>query len=34
MCQSVFLLKLQTSDNFVKKEVLAQVFSYKFFEHF
>ena len=29
-----FLIKLQTSDNFIKKEALAQGFSYEFCEIF
>ena len=33
LCQS-FLIKLQTSGNFIKKEALVQVFSYEFCEIF
>ena len=34
-CASVsFLIKLQTSGNFIKKEALAQVFSYEIWEIF
>ena len=32
LCQSLFLMKLQAACNFVKKETLAQVFSWKFCE--
>ena len=32
LCQSLFLMKLQAVCNFVKKETLAQVFSWKFCE--
>ena len=34
LCQSLFLMKLQAVCNFVKKETLAQVFSWKFCEIF
>ena len=31
LCWSLFLIKLQTEDcNFIKKEILAQVFSFEF----
>ena len=32
LCQSLFLIKLQASGNFIKKETLAKVFSCEFVE--
>ena len=32
LCRSLFLIKLQTACNFIKKETLAKVFSYEFCE--
>ena len=34
MPESFFKIKLQTSGNFIKKEALAQVFSYEIWEIF